>query len=250
MSLVLTEVRDGVLLLTLNDPERRNALTTPLCLGLSKAVEAAAQDPTVRAIIVTGTAPAFCAGADLADLKAGAEGEMAPLQAVYDSFMTVAMSPLPTLAAVNGPAVGAGFNLALACDMRIASLTALFDTRFLKLGLHPGGGHAWMLLRAVGWAQASRMLLAGQSMRAQEALRTGLVEEVVPAEAVIPRAFEVLRVPAAAPRELVMRSKATLRLAADSDHLSAFRHETAEQKWSLAQPAFAAATSRRKGALS
>jgi enoyl-CoA hydratase len=94
--------------------------------------------------------------------------------------MDVAMSPLPTLAAVNGPAVGAGFNLALACDMRIASDTASFDTRFLNLGLHPGGGHAWMLLRAVSWAHASRLLLAGQSVDAHEAYRIGLVEAVFP----------------------------------------------------------------------
>ena len=169
---------------------------------------------------------------------------MRPLEAVYKSFMDVAMSPLPTLAAVNGPAVGAGFNLALACDMRIAGAEAVFDTRFLKLGLHPGGGHTWMLLRAVGWAHASRMLLAGQSVDAGEALRIGLVEAVVPGGALLDQSMRLLRATAAAPRELVVRTKATLRLAARSAHEAAFTHETAEQQWSLGQPGFAAAIAR------
>jgi enoyl-CoA hydratase len=244
MSYVLSEVRDGVAVITLNDPSRRNVLSGALCAELSGAVEQASGASDVHAIVITGMAPAFCAGADLNDLKLGAEGQMRPLEAVYKSFMDVAMSPLPTLAAVNGPAVGAGFNLALACDMRVAAGEAVFDTRFLKLGLHPGGGHTWMLLRAVGWAHASRMLLAGQSVDADEALRIGLVEAVVPGGELLDKAMLLLRATAAAPRELVVRTKATLRLAARSAHEAAFAHETAEQQWSLGQPGFAAAIAR------
>ena len=244
MSYVLSEVRDGVAVITLNDPSRRNVLSGALCAELSGAVEQANGASDVHAIVITGMAPAFCAGADLNDLKLGAEGQMRPLEAVYKSFMDVAMSPLPTLAAVNGPAVGAGFNLALACDIRIAAGEAVFDTRFLKLGLHPGGGHTWMLLRAVGWAHASRMLLAGLSVDADEALRIGLVEAVVPGGELLDRSLGLLRVTAAAPRELVVRTKATLRLAARSAHEEAFTHETAEQQWSLGQPGFAAAIAR------
>jgi enoyl-CoA hydratase len=244
MSYVLSEIRDGVAVITLNDASRRNVLSGALCTELSAAVEHAGAAADAHAIVITGTAPAFCAGADLNDLRLGAEGHLGPLEAVYKSFMDVAMSPLPTVAAVNGPAVGAGFNLALACDMRIAAGEAVFDTRFLKLGLHPGGGHTWMLLRAVGWAHASRLLLGCQPVDAGEALRIGLVAEVVPGGELLDRTIHTLTTTVAASRELVMRTKATMRLAARSGHEVAFAHETAEQQWSLSQPGFAASLAR------
>jgi enoyl-CoA hydratase len=241
VSRLVSELRDGIVVISLNDPARRNVLSEPLCLALSEALAEAAADPDARAIIITGAPPAFCAGADLADLEAAAAGDLGPLTAVYHAFMDVAASPLPTLAAVNGPAVGAGFNLALACDMRIASEKARFETRFLKLGLHPGGGHAWMLLRAVGWSHACRLLLAGQSVDAQEAYRIGLIEAIVPADTLIDQALDLLRACTTGSRELVLRTKASMRLAQGSDHHSAFLHETAEQTRSLGQPGFAAA---------
>ena len=244
MNHVLSEVKEGVAVITLNDAPRRNVLSGALCAELSAAVEKAGDAGDVHAIVITGTAPAFCAGADLKDLRLASEGQLSPLEAVYKSFMDVAMSPLPTLAAVNGPAVGAGFNLALACDIRLAADDAVFDTRFLKLGLHPGGGHTWMLLRAVGWGHASRLLLAGQPVDAGEALRIGLVEAVVPNGELLDRAVRMLQVTTAAPRELVVRTKATMRLAARSGHEAAFAHETSEQQWSLTQPGFAAAIAR------
>jgi enoyl-CoA hydratase len=246
VSIVGSELRGGVVVLTLNDAPHRNVLSSALCGALSQAVAEAAADPRAKALVTTGAPPAFCSGANLDDLAAAAAGSTEPLNAVYKSFMDVAMSPLPTLAAVNGPAVGAGFNLALACDMRIASDGALFDTRFLKLGLHPGGGHTWMLLRAVGWAHASRLLLAGRAVNAEEACRIGLVEDVVPEAALIDQAVEMLRICVAAPRELVLRTKASMRLAQSSDHEAAFHHETAEQKWSLESPEFAGALSRMR----
>ena len=104
-------------------------------------------DESVGAVVVTGTPPAFCAGANLGNL-AEADGES--LGRIYEGFLRVARSPLPTIAAVNGAAVGAGMNLALGCDVRIAARRARFDTRFMQLGLHPGGGHTWMLRRIAG----------------------------------------------------------------------------------------------------
>jgi enoyl-CoA hydratase len=246
MKYLSCELHDSVLHLTLNDAPRRNALSTALCLELSDAVNTAAHDSRVCALIITGMAPAFCAGADLNDLKAAAQGHRDPLEAVYKSFMDVAMCPLPTLAAVNGPAVGAGFNLALACDMRIAAPEAVFETRFLKLGLHPGGGHTWMLLRAVGWAHASRLLFSGEPVGAEESRHIGLVEAVVPADELLTRAHNMLRIARLAPRELVQRTKATLRLAQRSDHSNTFLHESAEQEWSLGEPAFAAMVAPRQ----
>jgi enoyl-CoA hydratase len=239
VALLQVDKADGVALLTLNDPGRRNMLSAPLCEALIDAVADANADPGIHAIIVAATPPAFCAGANLSDLEAAAQGDDRAVQTVYRSFMAVAESPLPTIAAVDGAAIGAGFNLALACDMRIAGERARFDTRFLKIGLHPGGGHGWMLLRAVGCAKASRLILAGQSLDAVEALAIGLVESVHPGEALLAEARALAAPMAATPRELLLRTKASLRLAERSTHGEAFAHETSEQAWSLGQPAFA-----------
>ncbi|NBY57565.1 MAG: hypothetical protein EBQ57_04425, partial [Actinobacteria bacterium] len=103
--------------------------------------------PRCGVVIVTGTPPAFCAGANLGNL---AEATRESLLDIYEGFLRIARSPLPTIAAVNGAAVGAGMNLALGCDLRIAAESAKFDTRFLQLGLHPGGGNTWMQLRIAG----------------------------------------------------------------------------------------------------
>jgi enoyl-CoA hydratase len=239
MSLVLKERSDGVVTLTLNDPDRRNVLSLPLCEALVAAVAAANVDPEARLLVITGAGPAFCAGAELEDLEAAANGDTAAVNAVYDSFMAVARSPLPTMAAVNGPAVGAGFNLALACDMRVAAESALFDTRFLSIGLHPGGGHGWMLLRAVGWQTASRLLLCGRSVDGREAETIGLALACVPDGELVATATALGHRLKTVPRELLDRAKRTLRQAAASTHAEAFAHETAEQLWSLRQPAFA-----------
>ncbi|MDX3900867.1 MAG: enoyl-CoA hydratase-related protein [Sphingobium sp.] len=238
MSLLLSERRDGVLILTLNDTGRRNILSAELSGMLTEAVLAAGDDLRVKALIVTGAGSAFCAGARLNDLEAAAAGDDSAVQAVYRAFLTVADCPLPTIAAVNGPAVGAGLNLALACDMRVAVPDAPFDTRFLQIGLHPGGGHGWMLLRAVGWAMASRMLLGQQVLRGEAALAARLVEQLCAPEDLLATALAIAAPMAASPRDLLLRTKASLRHAACHDHAAAFAHETAEQAWSLGQPAF------------
>ncbi len=233
------DVQDGVAILTLDDPMRRNILSESLCRAMIAGVAQAEADPAVHALIVTGEGKAFCAGADLSDLEAAAQGDDAAVRTVYRSFMAVARCALPTIAAINGAAIGAGLNLALACDMRIASRGAVFDTRFLKIGLHPGGGHGWLLLRAVGWAQASRLLLGGQVLRGEQALGIGLVEQLADDDRLMATALELARPMVATPRALLLRTKASLRLAARSDHDTALVHETAEQAWSLGEPAFA-----------
>ncbi|WP_375395691.1 enoyl-CoA hydratase [uncultured Sphingomonas sp.] len=238
MSLLRVRHEGAVAVLTLDDPKRRNILSPELCRELSAAVAAANADDAVKAIVITGAAPAFCAGADLDDLQAAANGATDALHAVYQSFMDVADSGLPTIAAVNGAAIGAGLNLALACDMRIAGADALFDTRFLKIGLHPGGGHGWMLLRAVGWAEAARLLLLACPVRAEEAREIGLVQRVVPADGLIEAAVALAGRSEALPRDLLIRTKASLRLAARADHRTAFDHEAGEQLRSLHEPPF------------
>lgn len=239
MTLIQTTRRGATALLRLNDPGRRNILSPALCRELSAAVAAANADDEVKAIVITGAAPAFCAGADLDDLQAAASGQTDALHAVYQSFNDVANSTLPTIAAVNGAAVGAGMNLALACDLRLASEDASFDTRFLKIGLHPGGGHGWMLLRAIGWAQATRLLLLGHAVRAAEALAIGLVQRVEPPERLVDVALDWAGRNEALPRDLILAAKASLRLAAASDHAATFAHEAEAQMHSLHQPPFA-----------
>jgi len=235
---LIIEHLEGVAILTLDDPRRRNMLSAEMCADIIAAVEAAEADPTIHVLVVTGSAPAFCSGGGLDDLKAAAEGNDAAIHAVYRSFMAVADCALPTIAAVNGPAVGAGFNLALACDIRIAAPTASFDSRFLQIGLHPGGGHSWMLLRAVGWAAASRILLAGKVVGSDEAQAIGLVSEVVDEAGLRNAALELAKPMATTPRELLLRTKMTMRSAATASHREIFAHETQEQAWSIGQPAF------------
>jgi enoyl-CoA hydratase len=116
MSLVLTSVADGVATLTLNNPDERNTLTAPMVEEMIAAMDAIEADESVGAIVVTGTPPAFCAGANLGNLAEATEGS---LGRIYEGFLRIARSPLPTLAAVNGAAVGAGMNLALGCDVRL-----------------------------------------------------------------------------------------------------------------------------------
>jgi len=238
MSLLEAVNQQGIVTLTLNDPDRRNLLSGELCRALIEHVNAAAEDPEARAIVIRGKGKAFCAGADLDDLKAAARGDTAAVESVYEAFMCVADSPLPTVAVVQGPAVGAGMNLALACDIRIAGERARFDTRFLQIGLHPGGGHAWMLLRAVGWQVATQLLLLGETLDASGAERVGLVARSLSADELEQGLAALLGNVTRLPRELLLRTKQSMRMALNQRHGEALQHETIQQMWSLQQPAF------------
>ena len=158
-------------------------------------------------MVVTGEGRAFCAGADLSDLGSS---EREGLLAIYEGFLRVAHCPLPTIAAVNGAAVGAGMNLALACDVRLAARRARFDTRFLQLGLHPGGGHTWMFRRIAGPQVAAAALLFGEVLDGAEAERAGLVWRCVDDDDLLTTAHELAARAAAAPRDLVVKVKETL----------------------------------------
>ncbi len=237
---VLVHIEDRVALLTVNDPDRRNAVTAEISTALRAAVDAAEADPDVHAVIVTGAGKAFCAGADLSALGAATEEG---LLAIYDGFLAVADCTLPTIAAVNGAAVGAGLNLALAADVRIAGPAALFDPRFQKLGIHPGGGATWMLQRAVGPQVARASLLFGMRFDADTAVRHGLALEV--AEDPVAAARRLAAGPAGAPRDVVIATKASMRATAnpgvvDSDqHRIAVDTELGPQASSILSPAFA-----------
>lgn len=238
MPQILIDRHDRVAVLTLNDPEHRNALNLDLNEELIAAIDDLEADETVGAIVVTGAAPAFCAGADLSQLG---ESKREGLQDIYRGFLRVADSSLPTVAAVNGAAVGAGMNLALACDLRIAGRSARFDTRFLDLGIHPGGGHTWMMHRIAGMQTAMATILFAQVLDGEQAESAGIAWRCVPDEDVVSTAVEVASRAARAPRELAIRLKETLRAAPTVlDHSQAIAMELDVQVWSMDQPEFAA----------
>jgi enoyl-CoA hydratase len=246
---VLVQVEDHVAVITVNDPDRRNAVTTEISAGLRAAINAAEADDDVHAVIVTGAGKAFCAGADLTALGDATEDG---LRSIYDGFLAVANCALPTIAAVNGAAVGAGLNLALAADVRIAGPAALFDARFQKLGIHPGGGATWMLQRAVGVQAARAALLFGMRFDAGAAVRYGLALDV--ADDPVAAARALAAGPAAAPRDVVLATKASMRATANPGTLDVDQHRVAvdtelkPQAASILSPEFAArlAAAKRK----
>lgn len=236
MTQVRTEITDGVAVVTLNDPDKRNALNLDMVEEVGAALDAVEADENVGAVVVTGEPPAFCAGADLSHLGAS---QREGLLDIYEGFLRFGRCPLPTIAAVNGAAVGAGMNLALVCDVRIAAERARFDTRFLQLGLHPGGGHTWMYRRIAGPQAVTAAVLLGQVMDGKEAERVGLVHRCVPDAELLDHCIEMGRASAQAPRDLVMEIKASIQDMADiSDHQAAVERELEPQVWSLNQPAF------------
>ena len=240
MALVLVEKRDRVAVLTLNDPDRRNSLTGPMVDEIVETMDALEADDSVGAVVVTGAGKGFCAGADLGNLGSSATTTGGGFRSIYEGFLRVGRSTLPTLAAVNGSAVGAGMNLALACDIRVAAKSAKFDCRFLDLGLHPGGGHTWMLRDAVGKANAAAMVLFGQILDGDTAERYGLVWTSVDDDKLIDASVEIAARAASGPKELVVEIKKSLHdMRAIDDANAAMERELGPQVWSREQPWFA-----------
>ena len=237
--LVLQERHGNAVLLTLNQGARRNVLSAALVDAIGAAYDAIEADEGVNVVVLTGAGPAFCAGAELSVLRAAAEENFDVVRKVYDGFLRVLRSPVPTIAAVNGPAVGAGFNLVLACDIRIAGRSAVFDTRFAKLRLHPGGGHAWLLARAVGEQRAMLATAFGEPWTAEQAKEAGLVASVHEDDQLVEAALAIARrmdgQEAVFTRRLVDSVRRAL---VTGTHEEALAHETEAQAWSTKRPAF------------
>jgi enoyl-CoA hydratase len=232
---IRVERQGRVAVITVSDPARRNAMAVDLAGELVEAIRDAERDEGVGAVVVTGEPPAFCAGADLSQLGASKEDG---LRTIYQGFLAVAQCTLPTIAAVNGAAVGAGVNLALACDLRLAGPKARFDSRFLQLGLHPGGGYTWMANRVLGPQGAAAVTLFGENLGAEEAERAGLVWRAV--DDPLATAVELAGRAADAPRDLVITTKRTMRVTANqASQLDAVELEIRAQVASLESPAFA-----------
>ena len=232
---LLYEVKDGVATLTLNRPERLNALGDTLRDDLQDAITRASEDADVRVLIVTGAGKGFCSGGDVKAMNERKESgsgrplleKVAPgrdrtVQALRDA-------PKPVIAAVNGAAAGAGMNLALCCDMRLASTAAKFSQAFVKRGLHPDWGGTYFLPRIVGAAKACELIFTGEVIDAQEALRLGIVSAVHAPEDLLPAAHALARRIADGPPIAIRLAKRAIYHNLDSDLRQALEFETFAQ---------------------
>lgn len=177
----------GIVTITLNRPERLNAFVGHMRRDLAETLEEAGSDPHVRVVIITGAGRAFCSGGDvnfMAELVERNDSEEFArlLGAARRVILALRQMTKPVIASINGPASGAGFNLALACDLRIASSDATFSQSFVKLGFHPDWGGTYFLPRMVPSNIACELFFLGDSMSAEQAMQLGLVNRVVPAE--------------------------------------------------------------------
>lgn len=183
----VVETREGAALtITLNRPELLNAMNGALCKALLESLQRAAADDSIRCVVITGAGRAFCAGGDISMMRDARASHQAQeletmLRGSVDLVVLMRSMPKPLIAAVNGPAAGAGANIALGCDIRIASESAVFAQSFAKVGLFPDYGGTWTLPRLVGTSAAIELLATGDPVNAAEALRLGMVDRVVPA---------------------------------------------------------------------
>ncbi|AFK52322.1 enoyl-CoA hydratase-related protein [Tistrella mobilis] len=191
MSELLERIENGVAWLTLNRPERRNAMSRPMLAALVSALTRLAADDEVRVVVLTGAGGAFCAGGDVKRMAETAEAEAAKsserrateLRQVMEASRWLHEMGKPTIAALPGPAAGAGLSLALACDMRIAARTAVMTTAFAKVALSGDFGGSWFLTQLVGPAKARELYLTAELLDMAAAEKLGLVNRVVDAEA-------------------------------------------------------------------
>lgn len=220
--LVTADEKDpAVAIVTLNRPAKRNALTVELKEALAEALERVATDPSVRAVVLTGTGKSFCVGQDLGEhveaLAADASTAFATVETHYNPIVrSLATMPKPVVAALNGGAVGAGLGFALACDLRVAADNATFSTAFAAIGLTADSGLSASLVHSLGAARATELLLLGESFDAAQALASGLVRSVVPVDEVLDTALELARKLAAGPTVAYAEIKKAVALGAVS----------------------------------
>jgi len=221
---VQLEMRDAVAILTLNRPDALNALTVTMA-GDFKNAFAAAADQGARAIILTGAGRAFCAGGDLREMQqiAKQEGRLdaffdEPLRLLHECVLLIMQAPLPVIAAVNGAASGAGFNLALACDLVIAGESAKFNQAFIKIGLTPDCGATFILPRLVGWKRATELLFTGDLIGARQAAEMGMINSVFADDELMSRVMEMAERLAQAPTAAIAQIKMLLEASAVNDY--------------------------------
>ena len=213
---VLYEVEAGVAVITLNRPEKLNALTAAMLSELNRLLEQAEQDAAVRAVVITGAGRGFSAGQDLTEMRAREESGQAGISAEY---MEQTYHPLirrirrmekPVIGAINGVAAGAGASLALACDLRVASEKASFIQSFVNVGLVPDSGSTFFLPRLAGFARALELAFTGRRLPADEAERIGVVNRVVPHDQLMEATMELARQLAQGPTKVIGMTKRAL----------------------------------------
>jgi len=225
---------NGVALLVLDNPEQRNAMSEEMTAAWAQAVSDLAQDRSVRAVVVTGAGSAFCSGGNTSwiasEPDATVDGLRTRMLAFYRTWLSIRDLEVPTIAAVNGPAVGAGLCLALACDIRYAATSARLSAPFVRLGMHAGMAGTWLLPEVVGVATARDLLLTGRTVDAEEALRLGLVSRVIDDASLSAEALDAAaQIAATAP----IASRLTKRALAEGGHAS---FDACLQWEALAQP--------------
>lgn len=245
--LVALEVTEGIATIALNHPEQRNALSPELVDSLVAALKSIDSDASVSCAILTGMGTSFSAGGNPKRmLESGLYVDMTQdeIRKFYrDGIQRIPLAfeqlEVPVIAAVNGPAIGAGLDLASLCDVRIAAETAIFSSSFVKFGLVPGDGGAWLLPRAIGASNAARMIFTGDRITAAEALQMGLVSEVLPSGALLDAARAIAKRIASNPphavrmakRLLATSAKATLAEALEAARtMQALAHKTADHR--------------------
>jgi enoyl-CoA hydratase len=207
---VLFEVKDRAALITLNRPERRNALNQTLLAQLYDAVDKVRDDDAIACAIITGMGKGFCSGLDLGCLET--DNLMDPRGDGSDLLQVFKDCPKPIIGAVNGPAMTGGFELALNCDFLIASTQARFADTHAKVGIHPGWGLSQLLQQAVGQPMAKQISLTCEFVSAQKALAIGLVNEVVEPDSLITRCFEIANQISSVNQEMMMTVKTLIEL--------------------------------------
>ena len=218
--------RDGAILtLTMSQPETRNALTgNSAAEEFVQVCDEVRRDPSVKALILTAEGPVFSSGGNVKDMRRFFDETLTPDMIREEYRQGIQRIPralynldVPTICAVNGPAIGAGLDLVCMCDIRIASEEASFAESFVRVGIVPGDGGAWLLPRAVGMAKASEMAFTGEAINAQEAMSFGLVSRVVPASELLPTARALAGKIAANPGAVMRMTKRLLR---EGEHAS------------------------------
>ena len=236
----------GLRVLTLDDPDRRNVIDQAMQDDLLAAVHRVRDDAGATALVVTGAGSAFCGGADLPALFGDTGRSVARLRedlhAVYASFLALRELAVPTLAAVQGPAVGAGLNLAMACDLRVAGPRASFAATFSRIGLHSGGGCSWFLVQSLGRERALRLLLDGGALSGREAVDQGLASTY--AEDPLATALEMARRYAALDPQLSQDLKTSVRIADEGGFTASLEFEAWAQASSATKPQIAEAVAR------
>ena len=243
----------GVARLVLDNPGQRNAMTDAMTESWTRAVDELAGDPDVRVVVVTGEGSAFCSGGNPAWIAGEPDAEVDYLRtrmmAFYRAWLSIRKLEVPTIAAINGHAVGAGLCMALACDLRYAAQGARLGVPFVRLGMHAGMAATYLLPNVVGEAHARDLLLTGRTVDADEALRLGLVAGVLPADTFLDGVLEVAAGIAATAPVASRLTTLALRDGGHADFESAVQWEALAQPLTLAtadlQEGIAAARERR-----